>query len=238
MGITSAFASPFWGTTGGAFAGGFANGFGSAVYNGSNFGDALAFGAQSGAITATTAAAFYGIGKLTQNANVSARKLKSIAPRTRDNTGIYGKFTLSAERGGAGTGVGSSGHGWGHSWISIENNAGEITSHGFWPGDPAGKESMLGYYYPGLVSSNPGLLDIGISEANAKFTWLITETQYNNLGTYVNSFSTRNPTWSLNVNCTDFAVGAANAANIYIPNVTTLGHSDPNKLADFLEKLK
>ncbi len=66
---------------------------------------------------------------------------------------------------------GSSGDSWGHAWISHKKGDGPWTSNGFWPGEGAGKEAVLGTKYSGVLTEVKGFLDSSISKADAFRQW-------------------------------------------------------------------
>ena len=78
------------------------------------------------------------------------------------------------------------------------------------------------------------MLDSGISHADVSHTWSISQAQYNSIVSFADNYS---GSWSLSVNCTDFATGMARAGGIELSGFRTLGYADPNKLAPILGAL-
>ena len=75
-----------------------------------------------------------------------------------------------------------------------------------------------------------------VSSSSVSVEWSLSQSQYNNLISYINKFESTNPYWSLSVNCTDFATGAARSVGIHIPSVNTGPFQDPNRLGNWLNK--
>jgi RHS repeat-associated protein len=179
----------------------------------------------------------YGVRKLFSGGSTSSANAKNAGAYNSDSN-IYGYITASAERGGNTTGMGGSGGGWGHGWVSLGERFATPMSHGYWPGIAAGKEAALGRAYPGVVTSNPGMLDVGIGHADAWFTFALDQQAFNGAKNYVATFSVNQSEWSLCLNCTDFVVGALEASGIKVPNLNTGPFADPNRLADWLDSLQ
>lgn len=82
-------------------------------------------------------------------------------------------------------------------------------------------------------------MDIWDAERYPKYVekeWNISKMQYQQVVDFVKANSDK-PYCGASYNCTDFVIGAAGKAGINIPRskVQTLGITDPNKLADYLE---
>ncbi|MEW5759120.1 MAG: hypothetical protein AB1755_06645, partial [Candidatus Omnitrophota bacterium] len=136
---------------------------------------------------------------------------------------IYGKFALYAYRAEKG----------GHAAIGLGSK--EAIFRGWYPKTKIGRvEAMLGGQREGMLIDDIKFIS---QDGVAKHFWDITKRQYNQVITYMNKFQADNKVWSLSVNCTDFAVGAARSIGINVPDITTNGYSDPAKLGKWLDSL-
>lgn len=137
--------------------------------------------------------------------------------------------TGSSSGGGSSGGIGSTSGGWGHSWFDLTDSNGNTTGHGFYPEDPAGYESVLGYEYGQAFSGDDTANYNERKDPYASLTIDITDEQLNKIQDYIDNYD-RN--WSLYNNCTDYVMGALRAAGIDISDYdyTTAGVADPDKL--------
>ena len=137
--------------------------------------------------------------------------------------------TGSSSGGGSSGGVGSTSGGWGHSWFDLTDSKGQTTGHGFYPNDPAGYESVLGYEYGKVFSSNDTANYNAQKIPYASITINITDDQVKKIQSYIDKYDKN---WSLYNNCTDYVMDALKAAGIDISsyNYTTAGVADPDKL--------
>ena len=137
--------------------------------------------------------------------------------------------TGSSSGGGSSGGIGSTSGGWGHSWFDLTDSNGNTTGHGFYPEDPAGYESVLGYEYGQAFSGDDTANYNERKDPYASLTIDITDEQLNKIQDYIDNYD-RN--WSLYNNCTDYVMGELRAAGIDISDYdyTTAGVADPDKL--------
>ena len=133
--------------------------------------------------------------------------------------------TGSSSGGGSSGGIGSTSG----SWFDLTDSNGNTTGHGFYPEDPAGYESVLGYEYGQAFSGDDTANYNERKDPYASLTIDITDEQLNKIQDYIDNYD-RN--WSLYNNCTDYVMGALRAAGIDISDYdyTTAGVADPDKL--------
>jgi len=126
----------------------------------------------------------------------------------------------------------------GHSWGSIEDNAGNQVSHGWWPKSPGADpmSTLLGKQFPGELTTQIGLNDIK-STATVSFAWNITKSQYGCATEFVSTYAQKN-TWALNTQCSTFATSLARETGIKVPWWVTFPVADPNKVGQWLKTLK
>jgi hypothetical protein len=87
-----------------------------------------------------------------------------------------------------------------------------------------------------VIERDPGTNNNGDATPSASsYTYISTDT-YNRLLAGINHFESRNPSWGLNFNCTDFAAMVAAWAHIDVGDISTMGWSDPDKLAAWIER--
>ena len=215
--------------------GGFGSGFVGTMAGGGSVGDAFkngGIGFGSGFVLGGVVGYTYASGMQDFIHGFNAREFNN---NLANNGQGYGKLYLNAHDTGGSTGMGND---WGHSWITLEDNAGNQMSHGWWPNTNERVSNLdwaLGKKIPGRMSANVGLNDI--TKANASHSWNITKAQYDQVARFKDVYKAK-MMWSLSTNCTHFAAQATRAAGIHVPYTTTLPVPDPNRLARWLRSLK
>ena len=140
-----------------------------------------------------------------------------------------GAGTSSSIGGGSSGGSGSTGGGWGHSWFDLDDGNGNTSSHGFYPEDPAGWESVAGKEYGQSFSDSDtqDYQDKGTPYASLEIE--LTDEQYKAVQNYIDNYDKE---WGLYNNCTDYVMDALKAAGIDTSSYayTTAGIADPDKL--------
>ncbi len=138
---------------------------------------------------------------------------------------------LFAKRGGGTSGgIPSSGMGWGHAWVDLYDSQGMRYGRGFYPRDPAGLKSIFGGNYGTEFEDDTGAGE----KYSASYRWEISREQYESAKAFMEGCGKG---WSLYNNCTNFAVGAAQAAGIDVENYTRFRVADPDQLANELARL-
>jgi hypothetical protein len=153
------------------------------------------------------------------------------------------KLNVYAEHGGGSSGgAPSSGGGWGHSWGDIIDNSGNREGSGFYPDSstPAGWESIFGGTYGKEFADDTQ----NNTSYDSSYSFDINSEQYDAIKKYINNFQENGDDWSMGEileesnNCTDYIEGMLDVAGIEHPDFTTFGKTDPDKLGDWLNKLK
>jgi hypothetical protein len=124
----------------------------------------------------------------------------------------------------------------GHTWVKLQDNAGEKFSYGFWPkrGFSATEpwKSVPGcVHHPDTDHEPPAAteyLDIDYKLSNANYLKAIAHAE---------SVCKATPDYNLfSYNCTTFAINVAKAAGISPPSSTTLAIDNPNALFEGIEE--